>query len=208
MPDYVLETIHRKIGIELTEIFIDTASSKSSHLKENEIFRKKFGNKILEKLKDSLHENLEFSISFTNTFRAKGQKLEQDISAISDIVKSKLTLLKKGDVSIIKQNGQLPDGIIKINLFYGLNDEIESRYMETDGGSVPNLSNKVLKSVINKKEELLPKFDPCDDYWLLVKEGNFYAGGFNEISTTQYIESVFEKIFLVRTSRNEVVEIK
>ena len=206
-PDFILDTATRKIGIEITEIFIDNPALTGSQIKEDQSFRNKFGNEVLAKLEGNLTEKLEFSISFSRNYKAKGRKLDQDCSTISNVIKTRLSVLHKGDISTIMQEGQLPAGVKKINLFYGLSDNVDSRYMESDGGAVPNLEGATLENVIKGKEKLLSQFEPCDDFWLLIKEGDFYAGSFNDVSLKGTICSSFDKIFLLRSALKEIVEL-
>ncbi len=51
-------------------------------------------------------------------------------------------------------------------------------------------------------------YKPCDQNWLIIREGNYYAGTFAEIEVSMPVSSLFNKVFLFRTNKNEVVVLK
>jgi hypothetical protein len=63
-------------------------------------------------------------------------------------------------------------------------------------------------SIILKKDKLINKYQECDDYWLIIKEGNYYAGSFGEIELLLPIESRFDKVFLYRSAMSQVIQLK
>jgi len=88
-------------------------------------------------------------------------------------------------------------------------DKMERSFnSQPEGGPVANLMYDHIQQILKQKEQKLPKYLTCNEYWLLIKEGNYYAGSFEEIQINFPIESSFTKVFLVRMNRHEVVQLK
>jgi hypothetical protein len=102
----------------------------------------------------------------------------------------------------------LPQGIksIRITRIEGLN---EPHNFQSEAGVVPVLTNAHLHHIISKKEQSLMKFHPCDEYWLIIREGNYHSGSFGRVPKLELpIKSTFSKIFLIRTNYRELLLLK
>ena len=45
----------------------------------------------------------------------------------------------------------------------------------------------------------MDKYKICNEYWLVIRDGNYYAGSFNDVTIETPIQSKFDKVFIVRT---------
>ena len=87
------------------------------------------------------------------------------------------------------------------------NDLYNNYFGESDYGTLPNFTNKQLSFILNKKEEKLKKYELCDEYWLLIREGDMIAASFSKIKLNNF-EANFNRIFIYRIFNNELVELK
>ena len=75
---------------------------------------------------------------------------------------------------------------------HGLPEEIDFVYMsrydnmgasfnsKPEGGTVADLTIDYIRPIISKKESKLVDYYRCTEYWLIIVEGNYYAGTFGE----------------------------
>ena len=98
----------------------------------------------------------------------------------------------------------LPKEIDRIRLSH-FKKQTFSYYSENEGGSVSDLTDTHLLYVIREKEKKLLKYKNCDEYWLLITEGNFHAGSFDNITASKIDKTSFDRIFLLREGKNELI---
>lgn len=80
--------------------------------------------------------------------------------------------------------------------------------IESNGGTVPNLKAEHLRAILDKKEVQKKSFIECDEYWLLIREGSFFADSFDDIEVTNLPDTSFDKVLLFRQSENIILELK
>ena len=51
------------------------------------------------------------------------------------------------------------------------------------------------------------KYENCDEYWLLIREGDMTAASFSIIKI-DYFETNFTKVYMYRIFKNELIELK
>jgi len=113
---------------------------------------------------------------------------------------------KNQSLSLDFRNG-LPKEVDYIEIFRY--DKIDQSFnSKIEGGIVKDLTLTYLQPIINKKEQKLDKYTVCDYYWLVIKEGNYYAGSFGEFQIETPIESTYDKVFLLRTRNSQLIELK
>ena len=101
----------------------------------------------------------------------------------------------------------LPDEVEDIYLQL-LPDHIPSFTDNSQGGTVSNLEYKHIEPTLKRHTEAMAKYPPCDEYWFVIREGNYYAGTFDSVVIDTPIQSTFDKVFLLRTQHNELMELK
>ena len=88
-------------------------------------------------------------------------------------------------------------------------DFIDESFNPAGGGlSVPHFTKEHLNKVLAKKEPKLQTYLACDAYWLIIWEGKLPAGYFHDIELALPIQSLFDKVFIFRSVKREVVTVK
>lgn len=124
-----------------------------------------------------------------------------------DILSTYLISLPKRQIITIDNHGQLPNEIVSACLSYS-RKFTASIYIPSEFGSVSNLTSDHLERILVQKEEAKKGYKICDEYWLLIKEGNFYAGSFDNIDINKKVKTSFDKVFVYRSFIPEIIKVK
>ena len=205
-PDFISELSGKQIGIEITEIYQDSDQG-SSILKQQSSYKKVFTEVLMSELKKHLSYN--FGIDVDIDFRIPMKK--SDFNSIAKSIRITCYPYLKdlaGNYSseeFENYNYNLPEAIKSIRVTR-IDDLDEPHNFQSEGGVVPVLTNEHLYDVICKKELALLKFQKCDEYWLIIREGNYHSGSFaRDTNLILPFASKFDRIYLLRTSRNELI---
>ena len=204
-PDYLINSNDRIIGVEITQVFIDNFIGSELNEKRKENIRSMLGDLLCNKIKTVVPYKFVLDIEFSNKDFSTNH-IERIALACEEyirLIEFPKEIIESFD---IENYGQLPDEIININLLYFPSLD-KSFFSEISGGVVPNLAQRHLKCILDKKEAALKNYRFCHEYWLLIKEGTFYSDSFNKIDIEE-IETTFEKIFIYRHSQRKVVQLK
>jgi hypothetical protein len=79
---------------------------------------------------------------------------------------------------------------------------------KSEGGVIRDLTLEYIQPILSQKEMKIKKFKPCDKYWLVIREGNYFAGSFSKLKIEIPIDTTFDKVFLIRTFIDELIELK
>lgn len=205
-PDFTVTNNEYVIGIELTEIFQDLDQNKCSKLKENESLHNKIGNHLAQKLREFTDFDFHVTIGFESSFRVK-KKIDELIRELLIACAPELHQLKEKRHFQISNYKILPEGIQTVGLWYSPKFTYTT-YLDAEGGMVSNFTDRHLSRIIEEKEKAIKKYKPCTEQWLLIKEGNFYAGSLDEIEVKNEITTSFDSIFLYRVNRKEIIKLK
>jgi hypothetical protein len=182
-PDFIVEGEVR-IGIELTQIF------KDQHLPGGSLFRAKetFHIYLLENVVGFL-----MKVSFpccTIAIHLNDEVFETTLNArvvansiFNEILKVR-SLIKPDIYFEVENDGNLPDVIEAFTIStYGNLDEIN--FVQTGSAIGEPLTNNFIQHILDKKEKAKQKFISCDQYWLIIKEGDgrrrlFWRPSYNE----------------------------
>lgn len=205
-PDFTIRNRDTVIGIEVGEVFQDLNEGNSgSYLKSIERRHEKTGQALINALRDYTDLNFIVDIEFSSLHDFTNPK-------IGDIVRGCLAPCLEfimnnleGWVSIYNDQCLLP---MEVNSIYIQMLKENTVYSNVQGGSVANLHLKHIEGILAKHEKKLIDYKPCKEHWFLIREGNYYAGSFNDVIIKAPVESKFDKVFIVRTSKNVVVELK
>ena len=206
-PDYIIKLNDRKVGLELTEIFQDS-DEKFSELQRNSSDWKTFTEEFITKLQPHIDFKFMVGIDFSRFHSIKKSEKHHVVSKLAEVCIPKLMNLQNREHLDLDYNDNVPEQIDSIH-FSRYDALPESINYQPEGGTVRELASAVLQTVIDKKDKKLPTYSHCDEYWLLIREGNYYAGSFSdEITEPLVIRSTFDKVFLFRTKKNEVISLK
>lgn len=206
-PDFIISINDRVIGLELTEIFQDSHTGNSK-LKQNSSDGGSFTEELIYLIQPNIPFNFSIGITFNQNFPIGKSKKPVILKALAEICLLKMINLNDYEhLNLENYYNSLP---IEINNIYisridAMDRSIDSR---PEGGPVSRLTINHLNSILRSKESKLPLYSKCNEYWLLIREGNYYSGSFSEIEIDLPIESHFNKIFLLRTRTIEIIELK
>ena len=207
-PDYIINIKDRKVGLELTEIFQDS-DEKFSKLQRNSSDWKTFTAEFITELQLQIEFKFMVGIDFSRFHSIKKAEKHDIILKLVEACIPKLKhLLNREHLDLDNYYDNLPKQIDSIH--FSRNDALlESLNYQPEGGTVRELTSEILQTVIDKKDKKLPTYSYCDEYWLLIREGNYYAGSFSdEIVNDLSIQSAFDRVFLFRTTKKVVIPLK
>jgi hypothetical protein len=208
-PDFVFRMNGFRVGLEVTEIYQDILNGNSK-LKQQSSFKQKLTAVVISELTKYLPYNFSIDIDLDFTVEVKKSEFDSIAKHIADACTPDLIGLKAdyGSIECESYRYDLPTCVkdIRVTRIDALNEPHNS---QSEGGAVATLNNSHIDFVVRKKELLLEKFNLCDEYWLIIHEGDYFAGSFGsfpELNTP--ISSKFDKVFLFRRKQSEVVILK
>jgi hypothetical protein len=205
-PDFIINLDGEKIGIELTEVFQDSSYSYSK-LQQNSSDWANFTDQFIAAIQSEVDFKFSVGIHFSRFHEIKKSDKVNLIEKLKELCIPHLrTLPDRRHLKLDFYNG-IPQQIDSID-FGRLDGIADSFNYKPEGGPVSDLKIEHLTPILLKKEKKLGKYVECDKNWLLIREGNYYAGSFSELDVPTPIESSFDKVFLLRTRKSSLVELK
>ena len=206
-PDFIVFG-NKNVGIEITQIFRDQRSTRGSKLRAIENRHRQLGENIIEALNEMAFHSLVLTIDTANHADLTRVDVRQVANACLPHVINHAAQLNNLERCSIINYGQLPEEIDQLNLF--LNTELtESQFIESGGTALPNLTTEDIQFVLAKKNKELAGYKNCDEYWLIIKEGSFIADSFGDIHVnSDLLDSHFDRVFLIRQSNSQIVQLK
>lgn len=207
-PDFIISNEKGKIGIELTEVFQDShLNNGQSKFQQLSSDRHSFTTDLINIIEQYISFTFHIAIHFNDFNHLKKSKKHIVLKkAFKSCINQTLNLENKKSITI-NDFQVLPEEINSITI--GRYDGLDSSYDEKpEGGCVSDLTDVHLNEILKKKHKKLKKYQKCNQFWLLIKEGNYYAGSFAEVKVENEFETDFDKIFLLRSNYNELIVIK
>ncbi|KOY50781.1 hypothetical protein [Polaribacter dokdonensis] len=201
-PDLICNLNNNIIGIEITECFQDD-TIKGSKLKESRSFKNKIGKKLIEIIKLDIPFHL--TIDIDKKINLKNNQLESFINDLKKTIENKIDIIHNNTLITIDEDIIYANGVKSIDLFF-TNDLKTNSYGETDYGKLSVFTNMNLNYILNKKESKLIKYASCDEYWLVIREGDMIAASFSKIDLKPYLTK-FDRIFMYRIFKDELLEL-
>ena len=221
-PDVIFTTTTGKvIGIELTECIYDEV------LMEESEYQIKFNEKVISQLETKMPFKFHLAVDLDNKNPLKQNQIESIIKGVIEICIQEFASLspyesrdveqldvdwEKAPISIQQhflQRGyrKLPKGIRRIQM--SRFDFLErSSHSEFKSGVVPDFTAEHIDIILDKKNKAILRYKLCDEQWLVICEGCDFYSYINNVRIGQEFESKFDKIFMLRTSMSEVINIK
>ncbi len=208
-PDFIANFNGQRVGIELTEIFQDSSFNiKDSKLQKQSKEAEKFIELLIAKIQLDSKTKFGIGINLSRSYPIQKSKREALLLEVKEIILSVLADLDdEGFIELNSDICNLPQEIIDISIHRDDNLE-ESFNFKLESGTINPLTLEILQSVISKKERKLKDYKPCDLYWLIIREGNYLSGSFNVTDLPKSINSLYDKVFLLRTNQHELLELK
>lgn len=206
-PDFIVEFKGKIIGIEVTEIYQDSYLGLSK-LKQNSMEGAKFTQMLIDLLKPDILFTYTIGVHFNDKFPIKQANRNYVLNQLVEICLPAMKNLSNHQILELENYyNNLPCEIESVIIvrFDGIDDSIDHR---PEGGIVSQLELKHLNSILTSKEKKLANYLKCDEQWLLIREGNYFSGSFSSINIDSPIESQFDKVYLLRTRTNEIIQLK
>lgn len=206
-PDFMVGLNQKKIGIELTEIFQDS-HLRQSKLKQASSEAGSLTRDFIALLQPYVPFSFSIGIGFHKYRSIKGAKKKVILDELKEICYPKMLELSEFE-SLRFENFRdgLPTEIESLSIVR-LDKDTESFDSQPEGGVLPKLTLQDVKNVLSRKEKKLSNYKLCDEQWLVIREGNYFSGSFSEVDIEVPIESLFDHVFLLRTSKNEIIKLK
>ncbi|CAL2104467.1 conserved protein of unknown function [Tenacibaculum sp. 190130A14a] len=206
MPDFMLYSEGKKIGIEVTEVYQDS-NDKYSRLKQKFSDRQCFTELLIQELQELVNFKFELSILFNEHEYIKKSERSNISEILCELVREEFIKLENKNEIVCKDQMMLPEQIVSIQILRF--DELdESFYNNSEGGSIGALKDPHIESILLKKEKALLKYIDCDEQWLLISQGNGFAGYFVGTDIKPSFESNFDKVFLFKLGESKIIELK
>jgi hypothetical protein len=200
-PDVILEGV-KKIGIEITNFFLEDGS-----LSKSDQSQKKLREKVVSRAQRTYHaengRNFEITFGFDKANPIRSQK-----SLIPKIVQLAKSI--EGN-----QTGEVKKEIFKAVpelsfVYLNTREYVDARWRVVQVCNVPVMSRDQLVEIVRNKEKRTDQYEKCDAYWLLVvvdfmnsaQDQEIRIDEFNKIQT-----DVFEKIIVYKTLLGHAIEV-
>lgn len=206
-PDFIIRLDENEIGVELTEVFQDSHLGPSK-LKQSSSDGSSFTEDLITLIQPNIPFKFLIGIHFNKNVAIKKSKQQEILKELEYIcVPAMINLQNREHLDLENYYYKLPDEIddIHISRFDEMDTSIDSG---PEGGSVSRLTINHLKQLLSNKESKLSSYRACDQQWLLIREGNYYPGSFSDIEIDLPIESLFDRVFLIRTRTREIIKLK
>jgi len=211
-PDFTIINGDKVIGIEIAEVFQDShVLDKGSQLKKQEVIEDKFEKTLLKAIEKYTNKNIAIGVDF-NTFHSFA--INEIDSLVQECLPHTFEFILNNNEGFIRITNHpfmfrfpLPKQVNSIWIEI-LSPDIPSFNTQSQGGTESNLQLKHIEPTLLKHQKAKVKYKLCDEYWLLIREGNYYAGSFSDVEIETPIESTFDKVFLLRSRKQKVVALK
>jgi hypothetical protein len=199
-PDVILDGV-RKIGIEITNFFLEDGS-----LSESEQTQKGLREKIVSSAQQTYHaengRNFEITFGFD-----KANPIRNPKTFIANIVQLAKSI--EGN-----ETGQVRKDVFKAIpelsfVYMNTREYTDARWRVVQVYNVPVMSRDRLVEIVRSKEQRANQYEKCDAYWLLVvvdfmnfaQDQEIRIDSFDKIQT-----DVFEKVIVYKTLFGHVLE--
>ena len=211
-PDIIFSLNNKKIGCELTTIFIDNEPGKrESATRKYESTQRLICNNVRKWLKENVPIKLEILLDFRSNIihYSEIHKVSEEI--IQVIVKyiPEMNLEESSHISI-KDYDIIPYelGYISINSF----PRLKKTYVNQAGSSfIPKLNRDKITANIIHKERLIQNYRHLtDSNWLLliINESLFSSEFDFDEENFENIDSIFDKVFIFARRNQKILTIK
>lgn len=206
-PDFTVEGDIR-IGIEIVEAFQDvTEEHTGSLLKGQENKHQKAGEALIAMIRRHTDRhfmiNIQFSIHYDFAVNDIDELIKQCFVPCLEFIWNN----EEGHTRLYSDGHRFPFPE-QVDSIYIMMLKEDTVYCNGQAGWVSHLGIEHIQLLITKHENAMLKYKPCNEHWLLIREGNYYAGGFNDVKIDTPIQSTFDKVFLLRTRHDEILQLK
>jgi hypothetical protein len=205
-PDFIIEFEGKTIGVELTEIFQDSSTGHSK-LQQKSSDRENFTEELIQTIQPFVNFHFGVGIHFSEFSHIRKSDKQTLIQLLVQICLPRLSGIQNHEHLELDFYNGLPQQIDSIS-FSRLDESDCSFNFKPEGGTVAILTSEHVLPTLIKKEKKLKSYIGCQEYWLVIREGNYYAGSFSESDPVISIKTSFDKVFLLRTKKSQLITLK
>lgn len=211
-PDILFKLNNKRIGCELTTIYIDNEPGKKySATRKNESIQKIICRNVRRWLVKNIPAKFEIHLYFRNISIPDSQ-ISKVSNKIIQVIENHISELNLEEFSriFIDDYNIIPDeiGYISICTF----PRLTKTYVNQAGSSfIPKLNKEKIISNISHKEKLIKNYcHLTDSNWLLliINESLFSSEFDIDEEKYEYIETIFEKVFIFSQRDQKILIIK
>lgn len=201
-PDFIISYNNKKIGIELTEYFIDLNDkhTRGSQLKSKESIKQGIVNRALKYYKEQALPPIRVWVNFLPGLifsKAIKEKISQILyERLSNI---KLDICERENILGNDYSNNLSTYFKSVQVLR-IPDKFENYWTIDNWSFVANLSKETISDIIRRKEEKIKSYkEPTDSNWLLIVSDRMYPSskvGISEKFNFRF-DSKFDKIFFL-----------
>jgi len=213
-PDFVVKLgRHRKIGLEITKLFLIKNSAETHFVLHFEAEQKE----IIESFKNKFHTlynyHAHFHFSFAANYSEYIDTIENKVNELGERMQEKLNNVESQGYYFYKfKKGELPVWMDSVHLIYHPDDKVSDWVSCEKNVPFENFIESI-ELIVNQKQEKINLYQKnwMDSYWLLIVADclncatNFNIN--NHLSRWQF-KSDFDKIFLFELYDQKIHELK
>jgi hypothetical protein len=206
-PDFIISLDGNKIGVEITEVFQDS-NLGDSKMQQYSSVAGEFGDELIYLIQPHVDYRFSIGVNLDTNFPLKKSTRKSVLQRTADIcVAAMMGLSNHQHIDLENYYDSLPDEVKDIHI-YRFDEMPESINSKPEGGTVATLTIAYIQPILTRKERKLHNYTTCDNQWLVIREGNYYAGSFSELSIDLPIKSRFDKVYLLRSRTRELIDLK
>lgn len=197
-PDFILLVGGRRVGIELTELFVQPGKKRDAPQA-----RESLANKIVLRAREIYLESgsppAYVSVHFASNCNVSAIDCKETAEQIAAFVKlQKLSPGKAAHWRSQHQDSTLADAIVSINMI-GITEPTKARWVCKSGGWTFPMTKEILQKAVDTKSKRLPDYvENVSTNWLLLvsdtaKPSQFFEHPTLEVATS--IQSPFDRTY-------------
>lgn len=208
-PDFKLISTHHKVGVELTELTNEKKPNYDFPLTQIFTLEEQITEQAQKYFSENKNIHLTLGINFERNFKCKKNEINELAKEIARIVEFETSKFDLQNKKYFQIEYCLPEQINCIMVSYSPKND-DSVWYSPQGGIIPEISNKQIEALINKKSKFIPKYRmKVDSIYLLIVEGFIPISWFSEFKNwdKSKITTDFDKVFLLRSRKNKLYEL-
>ena len=211
-PDIVFSYENKKIGCELTTIYIDNEpDQKDSATKKNESLQRIICKNIQEWLVATIPGNFEVQLYFNNKL-IPDSEIKNISNKVIQVIGNNISDLNLEEYSrvMIEDRKKIPIELdyVRIRTFPRLH---RSLVTQAGGSAIPKLSlDRIISNIKHKEDRIRNYFHFTDSYWLLLIINESIFSSEFDLADEEYgiINTLFDKVFIFSYNRQKILTLK
>ena len=210
-PDFTFINDGKLIGVELANFYRDLTLHSASKSKQLEVSRDRLGDGLVEELKKFADKPFSLGVIFRDSHPIMPNKRKH---LIDEWIPDCAEFILNNNRASYRIENHYQEGcwrysaeILSVSLTVWPSMK-HTFYNQNEGGLMPDLEYNQIQPLLLKHHEGLKKYKCCDEQWFVIFQGGRYSNWFDEVKIEKPITSDFDKVFILRDLRKELIELK